>query len=208
MNLSESSMFLEYKGRSYVPDIRTVSWSSGIKVDRTGILSLADSKGSHSVHVDISHWSSRWQFVRTSMAHRNWSTCGWSCETHRCITEISGTLLQTKSVTVLLICSRRSCRILAGPSHMPFVRSYDENNGRVVYNYAPETCGYVSETDLTLVRTERRCCCILVHAITHRRQQRRLSTSSGAHSKSWGYHCPFRIAFRKWQSDESGASVR
>ena len=27
---------------------------------------------------------------------------------------------------------------------MPFVRSYDENNGRVVYNYNPETCGYVS----------------------------------------------------------------
>jgi len=27
---------------------------------------------------------------------------------------------------------------------MPFVRSYDENNGRVVYNYSPETCGYVS----------------------------------------------------------------
>ena len=27
---------------------------------------------------------------------------------------------------------------------MPFVRSYDENNGRVVFNYSPETCGYVS----------------------------------------------------------------
>jgi hypothetical protein len=27
---------------------------------------------------------------------------------------------------------------------MPFVRSYDENNGRIVYNYTPETCGYVS----------------------------------------------------------------
>ncbi|CAF3391299.1 unnamed protein product [Rotaria sp. Silwood1] len=26
--------------------------------------------------------------------------------------------------------------------HMPFVRSYDENNGRVVFNYSPETCGY------------------------------------------------------------------
>ena len=35
MNLIELSMLLEYKGRSYVPDIRTVSWSSGIKVDRT-----------------------------------------------------------------------------------------------------------------------------------------------------------------------------
>ena len=29
--------------------------------------------------------------------------------------------------------------------HAPFVRSYDENNGRVVYNYTPETCGYVSD---------------------------------------------------------------
>ena len=27
---------------------------------------------------------------------------------------------------------------------MPFVRSHDENNGRVVFNYNPETCGYVS----------------------------------------------------------------
>ncbi|CAF3587047.1 unnamed protein product [Rotaria sordida] len=26
--------------------------------------------------------------------------------------------------------------------HMPFVRSYDENNGRIVFNYNPETCGY------------------------------------------------------------------
>ncbi|CAF3989111.1 unnamed protein product [Rotaria magnacalcarata] len=28
------------------------------------------------------------------------------------------------------------------PSHTPFVRSFDENNGRVVFNYCPETCGY------------------------------------------------------------------
>ncbi|CAF2542920.1 unnamed protein product [Rotaria sp. Silwood2] len=26
--------------------------------------------------------------------------------------------------------------------HMPFVRSYDENNGRIVFSYTPETCGY------------------------------------------------------------------
>jgi len=35
---------------------------------------------------------------------------------------------------------------------MPFVRSCDENNGRTVFNYNPETCGYVSYMiDLILV---------------------------------------------------------
>lgn len=42
---------------------------------------------------------------------------------------------------------------------MPFVRSYDENNGRVVFNYAPETCGYVSR--LT-VRRDRGPLCLYI----------------------------------------------
>lgn len=27
----------------------------------------------------------------------------------------------------------------------PMARSYDENTGRVVFNYSPDTCGYVSD---------------------------------------------------------------
>ena len=35
-------------------------------------------------------------------------------------------------------------RLISATDHAPFVRSFDENNGRVVFNYCPETCGYVS----------------------------------------------------------------
>ncbi len=39
----------------------------------------------------------------------------------------------------------QSFRLILATDRGPFIRSYDENNGRTVFNYSPETCGYVSE---------------------------------------------------------------
>lgn len=64
---------------------------------------------------------------------------------------------------------------------MPLVRSVDENAGRVVYDYNPETCGYVSAFVWLPAGSDDRCS--LVSSLAHRRQQGRMQASGGEASR-------------------------
>ena len=49
----------------------------------------------------------------------------------------------TSSSFSLPVHNPATMKSVSANSHTPFVRSFDENNGRVVFDYRPETCGYV-----------------------------------------------------------------
>ena len=144
---------LETKYKGFVPDIRTVSVALRVvKSTRESFLATATKSGTHWSDVSL---DTKWGcIVRTSVADRNRSASGRACQAHRCGTQTTWTFLQTKFVplphpfwTILPL-------LPASPNHMPFVRSYDENNGRVVFNYSPETCGYVSHRGVRSIRIQ------------------------------------------------------
>lgn len=161
------------------------------------------------ISIDTEWWSVLW----TSMANWNRSFTWRTCQTYWYCSKTTWTFLQTEFVFVMFILNdhRIGSSLSASPNHMPFVRSFDENNGRVVFNYAPETCGYVSHSQsfVSFDRRWRFCFSFgLVSSISNWWKSWRLSTSIGNCTKSRWYNSTFRITFWKWQFNESGSSVR
>ena len=67
------------------------------------------------------------------------------------VLDISTSFQNNPNLSINQVCDRDYIQIsfytlvtLAGRDHMPTVRSIDEKFGRVVFNYNPDTCGYVS----------------------------------------------------------------
>ena len=105
-------------------------------------LSLAYSTRSCSRQFNWSR-STWWLFVWTSLANWNRSTKWTTYETYQYSTSWTRSISQTKFVHSYDPIFFEYWSILAA-DRGPFIRSYDENNGRTVFRYSPETCGYVS----------------------------------------------------------------
>lgn len=143
-------------------------------------------RSSHAGRLKLKFWTNReWN---TSMRHLISQSFSTNQVRHRC---------SSKSEALLFSLAT---------DYGPFVRSYDENNGRTVFNYSPESCGYVSEVGQLRWRLFN--VNLLVYSISHRRKQGRLSASRSDTSQCWGHDGSIRISFRKWKSDESSSSVR